>query len=104
MNEQITIQHIQALNLYLYSGNKSERIRAQGFMPAFYNSDSLTAEVSRFTDGQVAPIHLLDGLPNEWVAARNASGKIVALKGSVEAGYLYEGVFYTAEQVTETLY
>lgn len=104
MSEQITIQNIQALNLYLYSDNKSERIRAQGFIPAFYDSNSFTAEVSRFTNGQIAPIHLLDGLPDEWVAGRNASGKILALKNSIVAGYLYESIFYTTEQVSEALH
>ena len=102
-DERITIHDIQALNVYMYADNASERFRAQGYLPAFYNRDTLTVELSRFTNGKLAPIHLLDALPSDWVAERSPSGKILALKDSVDVGYLCDGVFYTPCEVSEAV-
>ena len=53
------------------TGGVSENNRQAFFVPAFKNA--LTGEValSRFRDGRIAPCHLIDGLPDEWIAARD---------------------------------
>jgi hypothetical protein len=56
------------------TGSISEKNRSQGFIPAFYDSKSHQAHISRFENGTPAPIHILDGLPEEWIVKRDASG------------------------------
>lgn len=75
-----------------------------GFLPAF--RDLLTGEthLSTNTDGTLAPIHLLDGIPDVWVKERDAQGRVIALRESVIAGYLRGERFFTHRQVqTEIL-
>jgi hypothetical protein len=43
-------------------------------------------------------MHLIDGLPREWVCARDAVGRPAALKATVVAGFVRDGLFYTREQ------
>jgi hypothetical protein len=43
-------------------------------------------------------MHLLDGLPDEWVVERDAAGRVRAIKDSVIAGFVRDGRFYTREQ------
>jgi len=80
------------------SGGLSEQNRAYGFIPAFYNTQSRKAMASCFANGTPAPIHVLEGLPQEWVVQRDTFGRVVAAKDSVIAGFLYQGEFYTREQ------
>lgn len=82
-----------------FSCKHAEQICAFGFVPAFYNKMTMTGNISRFTSGAPAPIHLLDSVPADWVARRSANGKIVALKETVIAGYMCNGFFYTPEEV-----
>ena len=80
------------------SGGLSEQNRAYGFIPAFYDTQSRKAMASCFANGTLAPIHVLEGLPQEWVRQRGPSGRVVVAKDSVIAGFLYQGKFYTREQ------
>jgi hypothetical protein len=87
------------------TGGVSQGNRSRGFIPAFYDAQSHKAHVSRFANGTPAPIHVLDGLPAEWVITRDSFGRVIAVKGSVVAGFLCGGRFYTREEaakVTET--
>ena len=43
-------------------------------------------------------MHLLDGLPEEWVVQRDTTGRVSAIKDTVIAGFLRNGLFYTREQ------
>lgn len=85
------------------SGGVSRENRTQGFVPAFYDTCSHRTVISHFANGATAPIHILDGLPEEWVAARDAAGRITAVKDSVIAGFLRQGTFYTREQAAQAL-
>jgi hypothetical protein len=80
------------------TGGVSQVNRTQGFIPAFYDTQSHEAQISRFANGTPAPIHMLDGLPTEWVVKRDPSGRVTAVKGTVVAGFLSGGKFYTREQ------
>ena len=79
-------------------GGLSEQNRAYGFIPAFYDTQSRKAMASCFANGTPAPIHVLEGLPQELVMQRDPSGRVVVAKDSVIAGFLYQGEFYTREQ------
>lgn len=76
----------------------SEETRGTGFMPAFRDTQTGRIFRARFADGSPAPMHVLDGLPEEVVARRDATGRIVAVKRSMIAGFLRFGRFYTREQ------
>jgi hypothetical protein len=85
------------------TGGVSEENRSRGFMPAFYDFESGVIHIARFRDGSPAPMHLLDGLPNEWVKERLPSGRVTLIKNSIVAGFLNEGRFYTREQAAHAL-
>jgi hypothetical protein len=91
----------QQNQIFKDTGGISEKNRSQGFIPAFYDSQSHQAHISRFANGVPAPIHVLDGLPEEWIIERDPSGRVMAVKASVIAGFIYHGRFYTREQAAQ---
>jgi len=76
----------------------SRNNRHAGFIPAFCDMETRTVAPSRFASGMMAPVHVLDGLPPEWVRSHDAQGHVKSVKGSVVAGFLHDGRFYTREQ------
>ena len=88
---------------YKGSGGVSQENRGGGFLPAFADTATGATYTSRFADGSPAPIHLLDGLPDEWVVARSTNGRVTAVKDSVVAGFLRAGRFYTRQQAAEAM-
>lgn len=83
---------------FMGTGGRSEENRPAGFRPAFMDIDTRTVYESRFADGRPAPIHVLDGLPDELVVARSSSGRIAAVKASVIAGFVLAARFYNREE------
>jgi hypothetical protein len=80
------------------TGGVSENNRAAGFLPAFCDLETGRTEPSRLADGMLAPIHLLSGVPAEWVVTRDAAGGVSTVKSSILAGFLRDGRFYTREE------
>lgn len=80
------------------TGGVSRNNARAGFLPAFRDIDSGRVEIPRLENGDPAPMHLLCGLPDEWVADRDEHGRIVAVRDSVVAGFVRDGVFYTREE------
>ena len=85
------------------SGGVSRENRAPGFVPACYATCSHQTVISRFANGATAPLHILEGLPEAWVMARDASGRVTAVQDSVIAGFLRQGKFYTREQAAQAV-
>ena len=85
------------------SGGVSPENQGYGFVPAFLDQETGTVYPAQFADGRPAPMHLLDGLPDEIVVSRHASGHIQALKPSVIAGFLRRKRFFTREQTARAL-
>ena len=83
------------------SGGVSRGNRSYGFLPAFRDSQTGAVYLSRFANGRVAPMHLLDGLP--LITRRTASGHVAAVTGSVTATSLGEGCFYTRDQAANAV-
>jgi hypothetical protein len=77
------------------TGGISRGNAALGFRPAFLDSSTQKIYPARFADGRPAPIHLLDGLPDEVVTDRLPSGRVVAAKASLISGFEHRGLFYT---------
>jgi hypothetical protein len=77
------------------TGGRSDENRACGFQPAFMDAETRAVYLSRFADGTPAAVHLLDGLPDKLVMARNSAGGVLAVKGSIVVGFVRAGRFYT---------
>ncbi|MCG6861745.1 MAG: hypothetical protein LJE70_10775 [Chromatiaceae bacterium] len=95
----MTIQGIRRDNeRFSGTGGVSENNRGTGFLPAFCDAETGRTELSRLPGGVPAPIHMLGGLPAEWVVRRDASGGVLAVKNTVVAGFLLDGRFYSREE------
>jgi len=104
MSTPTTSQRLEEENRrYRGTGGISQKNRGSGFVPAFIDRDTGRTEVSRFATGAPAPVHMLCGLPEDWVLARDDTDTVVAVKASVVAGFLREGRFYTREQAVRAL-
>jgi len=76
----------------------SQNNRGFGFRPAFLDTATGTIHLSCFANGNPAPIHLLDGLPEALVEARDASGHVARTKVTVISGFERSGRFHTREE------
>ena len=85
-------------SLFRDSGGVSAKNRCYGFVPAFLDADTGAVYRARYADGRPAPMHLLDGLPEEVIAMHTVAGGVAAAKSSIIAGFLRDGRFYTREQ------
>ncbi|WP_169198989.1 hypothetical protein [Aromatoleum buckelii] len=88
---------------FLGTGGISAENRCRGFRPAFRDAQTNIVYPSCFADGRRAPCHLLDGLPDEVVVARDAAGRVAAVKASVTSGFVCDGRFYTREEAAQQL-
>lgn len=79
----------------------SANAAGQRFRPAFRDPETGRVELSRFEDGRSAPVHMVCGLPEEWVLERDPEGHVVAVKEQVESGFVRGGAFYTREEAAE---
>ena len=102
INQLLTESKLEREN-QKFSGTSgvSHANRSSGFIPAFYDTETKQVEISRFHNGQPAPIHVIDGLPESWIVERNADSKAIAVKCSVIAGFIRDGLFYTRAQAAE---
>ncbi len=103
MTRVMTKQRLERENLvFRYTGGVSQGNRCSGFTPAFRDTDSGVVYLSRSACGDLAPFHCLDGLPDELVLERDATGDhVVVVKSTVEAGFVRDGLFYTREQAAD---
>lgn len=85
------------------TGGISQENCVHGFIPGYLNTQSGEMAVSRFADGQPAPIHILEGLPDGWIQERSASGQVLQVKEGIIAGFILNGRFYTRQQAAKTL-
>jgi hypothetical protein len=90
-------------NSYRDSGGVSAGNRGHGFRPAFLDQATGIVYQSCFANGSAAPVHVLDGLPDELVLERNRQGKVTTVREGIIAGFLRHGFFYTREQAALVL-
>ena len=86
---------------FLGTGGVSANNRNQGFIPAFL--DTATGNVFRscFRNGMPAPIHVLDGLPEELVVTGSQSNGQRRIKQSVVSGFILDETFYSREEAAQ---
>lgn len=70
-----------------------------GFLPAFRDVSSGETHLAINDDGTPSPIHILDGLPDAWVAERDADGRVVELHAGIVPGFLRDGRFFTYREL-----
>jgi hypothetical protein len=100
----MTLETLRQENLcYCHTGGISQNNCHAGFQSAFLDCATGRVYLSRFANGKPAPVHLLDGLPEELVLQRSAEGRITTVKETVVAGFLYDEHFYTREQAARFL-
>ena len=87
---------------YRGTGGLSQKNGCCGFSPAFLDTETGIIYHSCFADGRPAPLHLLDGLPEELILTRVPDGRVTAVKGSIIAGFVQSGRFYTREEAAQT--
>jgi len=80
------------------SGGTSSDNRHLGFVPAFMETRTGKVYPCTFADGRPAAFHVLDGLPDELVVARDRHGRPSHVLGTVVSGFSLDGRFYTREQ------
>ncbi len=85
------------------TGGVSKNNCDAGFRPAYQHAETGETVESRFADGSPAPVHVLDGLPSDWIKARDAEGRVSEVFHSVIAGFVKNGEFFTREQAAEYL-
>jgi hypothetical protein len=96
MKRMMTAELLREENVkHAGTGGRSEENTSLGFHPAFYDFATQAIYPSRFPDGRLAPCHLLDGLPDEIVVDRTATGRVTSLKATVISGFVRNGYFYT---------
>lgn len=85
------------------TGGVSQRNRGQGFLPAFRDEESGEVFLSRTRDGDIAPIHMIDGLPDHLVMSRDRCGRAIRLVASVIAGFVRGERFYTRQEAAQAV-
>ncbi|MFW1676683.1 hypothetical protein ACFVYJ_02720 [Pontibacter sp. JAM-7] len=104
MSMLMTVAKLNNENLqYQNTAGISQNNRSSGFIPAFCDTETGRVELSCLTEGIPAPVHLLCGVPDEWVVSRNMQGEVMAIKASVIAGFCRDGVFFTREQAASAV-
>jgi len=104
MNRMMTGENLRKENLaYGGTGGVSSGNRAAGFIPAFCDTATGRVEPSRLADGTPASMHLLGGLPREWVVTRGDGNEVLTVKSTVVAGFLHAGEFYTRDQAAQAI-
>lgn len=83
---------------YCGTGGISSVSGRVGFHPAFMDSVTSAVYLSRFANGQIAPFHILDGLPDELVLGRTPNGHVAEVKPSILSGFVRGGQFYTRDE------
>lgn len=83
------------------SGGVSRENRSYGFLPAFFDTHTGAVYLSRFANGRLAPMHLLEGLPSRLVARHAVSQQVIATKESIIAGFVRDGRFYTRQEAVQ---
>ncbi|MGM0553820.1 MAG: hypothetical protein ACQETK_08490 [Pseudomonadota bacterium] len=72
---------------------------AAGWLPAFRHRQTGEVHASHLEDGRLSCVHVLDTLPADWVAERDAAHRPSALLPDIQAGYLRGERFFTLAEL-----
>jgi len=104
MKQMLTSDDVAQESLaYRGTGGVSAENRAYGFHPAFLDREDGCIQLSCHADGRPAAVHQFDGLPSEWIVARDHEGRPSAVKASVVVGFVRDGYFFSREQAAQLI-
>ncbi len=104
MNKAFTKRELTFQNVVLLgTGGLSAENRRSGFVPVFLDTERAEVHPSCYANGQIASIHILDGLPEHLILANEESGAVSQVKRSVIPGFLRKGQFYTREEAADVV-
>ena len=104
MAQALTPEMLQRTSLsFAGTHGVSQENRQLGFAPGFRDEETGAVYISCWSDGTPAPFHALDGLPDHLILARGPTGRAVAVKASIVAGFIRWGLFYTRDQAAHCL-
>ena len=99
MTRLLTSATLESENLtYADTPGISQENLCYGFKPAFLDSETGQVAISCYHNGHPAPMHVIEGLPENWIVERDASSRAIAVKQSIIAGFVRDGHFYTRSQ------
>ena len=85
------------------TGGRSQENSFLHFIPAFFDQKTEQVFLSRFSSGKLAPIHLLEGLPEGCVEQRDSAGFVTKIKASIISGFVKGEQFFTRAQVADIM-
>ncbi len=85
---------------YQGTGGSSQGNDTFGFIPAFCDTSNNTVYLSRLADGQLARVHVLDGMPEHLVVSRE-NNRVTAVLKSVIAGFVLNEAFFTRDEAAQ---
>lgn len=74
-----------------------------GFMPAFKNLKDHQVHLSKDQHGELAVMHLFDGLPECWIKEKDEQGIALTLKSEIIAGFMRNAEFYTLSEIVNNI-
>lgn len=74
---------------------------SSGFIPAFRDESTGRVELARFRNGQVAPMHVIAGLPADWATSFDEDGDVASVKATIVAGFVRDEEFFTRDQACD---
>ena len=77
------------------TGGISQNNAHASFRAAFKDERTGEVHLSRFANGAVAPIHMLDGLPKQLVKSSTKDGRVVRARKTITSGFERMGEFFT---------
>ena len=83
------------------TGGRSQENCSVGFVPAFQDTRTGIVYRSCFANGKCAPVHVVSGLPAEFLRKISGSVNDVVLNDAIEAGFLREDQFYTRGEAAD---
>jgi len=98
MPMQQPVRLVEENKQYAGTGGVSEGNAHAKFLPAFMDTATGQVELSRFSDGRIAPCHMVDCLPENWITRRNMCGRVENIKSTVISGFVRLGQFFTREE------
>jgi len=84
-------------NQFSGTGGVSQNNFQYGFIPAFRNEKTGQIILSKTADGDISPIHVLEGIPDTWFSKRIKPNDARVLMADITSGFVRQGIFYTRE-------
>lgn len=82
---------------YRNTGGASQGNGGYGFIPAFKDSADGAIYLSRTAGGELAKLHILDGLPQHLIVAKEHD-RVTAVKETLVAGFVLKDCFFTRDE------